>query len=451
MSKKREIRHLIRFAIILIFLCAFVLVAVSIAGIPALVYFLMSVITMAILCLLIGNYTLQIEYLDENNKKLSAICSILTNLDSNKTRSFNESIHELKNTIHNVYNLSDQLIENTRDKELITITTENIATLHLCSVSLMNLVNNVLDTGKLERTGEMNPNYTVIKLKQWLKSQVDIYKQVYYDLRMDLNIPENVPDYILSDITFLSRVVNNLVNNASKFSPKYGRVDVSIVYTGQELKLQVRDQGPGIQDTSAIFNTYMTAPGQLSGFGLGLPIVKAIANVMNGEITVENGQDTGCTFTFRFPSLVPNQSQIDEFEKAQYIIDQVEKGYCNGKSVLVVEDNHINRMMLKSNLERLGCDCLLAENGTAGLEILEQALPDLILLDISMPELNGNEFLYLAKKRKRSSTIPIILISASFDNLPAGTLQGAAGILEKPYSKEALYKIIRPYFMRGIN
>ena len=244
-----------------------------------------------------------------------------------------------------------------------------------------------------------------------------------------LEIHDDVPDVILFDEVRIRQILLNLVGNAIKFTEK-GHVKVSIktlptstrASGSIDLQLTVEDTGIGIapNETKRIFEPFTQISGQsikkYGGTGLGLSITKKLVEMLNGTLSVESAQGKGSTFYIEFPNVqiaatdsLPNETEDFYFWKYSF----------TGETILVVDDIETNRYLLKEWLTKSGIRVILAGNGCEALKACELKKPDLIITDIDMPVMDGIEATAKLKENPETSSIPIIVISASnIDGLP---------------------------------
>ena len=244
-----------------------------------------------------------------------------------------------------------------------------------------------------------------------------------------LEIHDDVPDVILFDEVRIRQILLNLVGNAIKFTEKgYVKVSIKTLPTSTrasgsiDLQLTVEDTGIGIaaNETKRIFEPFTQISGQsikkYGGTGLGLSITKKLVEMLNGTLSVESAQGKGSTFYIEFPNVqiaatdsIPNETEDFYFWKYSF----------TGETILVVDDIETNRYLLKEWLTKSGIRVILAGNGCEALKACELKKPDLIITDIDMPVMDGIEATAKLKENPETSSIPIIVISASnIDGLP---------------------------------
>lgn len=328
---------------------------------------------------------------------------------------------------------------------------------------LIDLTNQMLDLSKLSEdkmvlTPEhLDVNQFLLDLLQQLESFAAAKK-----MNLNLHIPKIFP-YPLMDRTALRKIVMNLVFNALKFTENEGQVDVMIKYDVDKWSISVKDNGAGISEKYLphVFDRYyrgvLNTDRRTTG-GLGLALTKELVEFCKGEVSVESQVGIGSTFVVSFPNeekwlpekpvdytlyeitnknLLLNQFKVTERETTNVELPE------DAPSLLLVEDNlDLNDIIFKSLSNHY--HIYRAYNGLEALEKIELKMPDLILTDIMMPQMNGVELVRNLKKRSGTKNIPIIVMSAlgeKFQNMELWKL-GAVDFVTKPFDLEVLlYKI----------
>lgn len=262
----------------------------------------------------------------------------------------------------------------------------------------------------------------------------------------------DVPEWIIGDSSRLAQVIRNLMSNAVKFTST-GRIGVvvkSTKVTEKMVKLQVdvSDTGKGIDPDEAdlLFKPFSQADISTSriygGSGLGLSICKKLMESMDGGISFDSIPGEGTTFTVfgKFslgkPVLLP-EDEYEEEEDTKTLAGQV----------LVVDDHDMNREVARLFLESMGVKVLEAENGQKALEVLRNQYPNLILMDVQMPEMDG--FQATGLLRKEGFTLPVIAMTAhAMASFREECIQkGMNGVLSKPFTIEQLRNILEKWLI----
>ena len=384
----------------------------------------------------------EVRQQQEQAEKLAAI-------DQAKTRLYANLTHEFRTPLTVIQGLSDNL----QNEEEPVRLKEKLGYIQRSGQQLLTLVNQMLDLAKAE-SGELSLKVVQGDLPQYLSFVTESFQALAEEksIRLQYVADPNrlVMDY---DPTRMQQVLTNLVHNALKFTSAEGRVDVMFKQVGdREVEIVVADTGEGIaaKHLGQIFNRFFqiaskNQPG--GGTGIGLSLVKELVELMKGRISVESDLGKGTTFRVRLPisheapvTNVPVTTGSVTQSKALEAESQVfsETG-GESYSILVVEDNKDVRFYIK--------DCLIAEyrvleakNGVEGLNMARESVPDLIITDLMMPEMNGHELIQQLAADPRTNHIPIMVLSAKTDEETRLETyrEGAFAYLRKPFEREEL-------------
>jgi signal transduction histidine kinase/CheY-like chemotaxis protein len=234
------------------------------------------------------------------------------------------------------------------------------------------------------------------------------------------------------------QIFGNLVGNAVKFTPEGGTITIDAEHRPDAVLFTVRDSGPGIPMhlLPYLFDRHWRGTEAKEGsLGLGLFISKALVEGMGGTIWVTSQLGQGSAFAFTLP-LAGRAVAAPEPRPSP-----IARGRT--RQVLVVEDEEENRWALGEVLEAHGCRVVYAVNGSDAIERLRDEVPDIILLDLVMPVMDGRRFLHQIKADKRLSAIPVVIVSAHLDEGISTDHLGAVGYLAKPFSLDELVSAVQ--------
>ncbi len=264
-------------------------------------------------------------------------------------------------------------------------------------------------------------------------------------LTFSYHIESDVNHYWRGDVTRISQVLNNLVGNAIKFTHQ-GAVDIYVSLDLEQenvVQFEVTDTGIGIaqQEQATLFDAFTQASGgqkAAGGTGLGLAISRRIIQAMGGQMEMASEEGEGSRFWFTVP-LTP--------------CDAVEPVVCpleaenRQATILLVEDNAVNRIVAEGFLSSLGHTVVMAEDGAEAQMLFEQQLFDIALVDINLPDCNGTDLIQRLKQQEQSSErkTPMVAVSAHVFNeeVESYLASGFDGFLAKPLEKEALSALIQ--------
>ena len=369
---------------------------------------------------------------------------------ANKTKSeFISNIsHEIRTPLNSIIGFSEMLTGHLEDSRL----KEYAASIRSAGDSLLMLINDILDLSKIEAGRfDIFPEPVDLRAVVTEISQVFAVKVAKKDLDFVIDVDDDVPGLLMLDKVRIRQVLFNLIGNAVKFTPSgYIRVVVSILDEDsmqEELNLQIRveDSGIGIAKESheAIFDSFVqlertTEPG-MDGTGLGLSITKRLVEMMNGEISLKSEVGEGSSFIINLPGLEVAARSPDVQDPLKD-----KSADLSGIRVLLVDDSAINRMFVKDNLVQCGVEVEEAVNGKSALEKLQEFKPDLVLLDIMMPVMDGYETIIKIRKDPEMKDLPVLALTALAmkDDIERVKSTGFDDYLIKPFHIEELYEKI---------
>lgn len=317
---------------------------------------------------------------------------------------------------------------------------------------LKKLVNQILDIRKIDNQ-KMSLNKEECNIHDFV---IDIFNSFKY-LAENKNISylyhcENKDLNTFIDKDKIEKSIYNLLSNAFKYTPDNGEIKLQITSDNHQIKISVRDSGPGIpkEHINNIFNRFYriedSSNSDISGTGLGLSIVKSFTEMHNGKVTVFNNDKKGCSFVISLPIIKINKRisnnitenvSIEFSNNSSLIEKQTDKTpniSSNRPQILVVDDNREIREFIESCLNS-DYDIILSENGKEALSEANDKNPELIISDVMMPEMDGFELCKTLKSDINTSHIPVILLTAksSSDNKIEGIETGADSYITKPF------------------
>lgn len=355
--------------------------------------------------------------------------------------------HEIRTPLNAILGMS-QLLQNSG---LTDRQHKYVEAIHTSSENLLTIVNDLLDFAKIE-SGKMELDIAKNNLFKIIQNVIQLWNlkidQKGLTFIKDFDIPEKA--FYLFDSTRLFGILNNLIHNALKFTSEgYISIQVLIEKSNQEedeIKFSIEDTGIGISNEKQelIFESFIQAENSTSrnfgGTGLGLAIVKQLVEKMNGKIEVFSELNKGSTFSFTLP-LKKCNSPLEIKEK------KIPSEFLKNKTVLLVEDNEINRFMAQTILESWEMRVFTAENGAEAVEFLKSSSVDVILMDMQMPILDGVQATWMIRN-KLNVSIPIIALTANASQSEKEKCLNAGMnlYLSKPYKQEELLEVFAEIF-----
>lgn len=316
---------------------------------------------------------------------------------------------------------------------------------------LLALINDVLDISKIE-ANRITLEIDEIDLLNFLKtilSMLSIRAQKK-DLLLIADFPDKLPEFISIDSLKLRQVLINLIGNAIKFTHK-GSVTLKVNFKLQGdkqglLNVVVHDTGVGIRkdEERKLFQPFFqTDSGRqsASGTGLGLSISQHFIEIMGGKIEVDSTPEQGSIFSFAVPATVVEAGKINPSEQ---VVRQLAPGQ-KPPTVLIVEDMEYNRLLLINHLKKTGFTVHTANNGHEGVQLFNDIQPDVILMDIIMPVMDGRAATKKIRQLPNGDKVKIIAITASVfvDKRAEIIACGCDDILFKPLQISSLYALIK--------
>ena len=355
--------------------------------------------------------------------------------------------HELRTPLNAIMGYA-QILK--MDKTLTERQVMGLNTIHNSGEHLLLLIIDILDLSRIE-AGKTELYPTTVHPQSFLSGLVDIIriKAEEKSLRFDFECAPDLPDAVEVDEKRLRQVLLNLLSNAVKFTES-GQVRLGVTVVNRDaraqqidLRFEVQDTGTGIRgsELQRIFEPFEQAGDSRSrsgGTGLGLAISRQLVRLMGGEVHVDSQDGIGSLFWFelKLPWVDPASSAASAAPTLPAVT-----GYLGPRrKLLIADDVPANRTMLIDLLRPLGFETLEANNGQSALEQVQAAAPDLILMDVSMPVMDGLEAIRQLRQSPVTQSLPIIALSANASNADrTQALQaGANGFMTKPFERAIL-------------
>jgi hypothetical protein len=355
--------------------------------------------------------------------------------------------HEIRTAMNGIIGLTNVMMQS-------GISGEQRQFLNLVKQSTDNLlviINDILDLSKI-KSGKMQFEEVPVNLKTIFENLYSIVlsklgaKEVHLKMQYD----EEIPTQLNTDPTRINQILLNLLGNAIKFTER-GQIIYSAKLLGKDnhtarILIEVSDTGIGIDEKNInqIFDSYSQAESDTTrkygGTGLGLPIVKQLVELMGGHISVKSQLHKGTTFSIELSLKICNE-QIVEAET-----ESIELDIPQGIRVLVVDDNYINRLLVTHLLKAKGFEVLEAAGGYEALDVLQEEDVDVVLMDISMPDIDGFETTRIIRKSDKAfiRQVPVVAMTAHGfqDQIRNAREAGMNNYIVKPFKPDQLYTVI---------
>ncbi|SDE13972.1 hybrid sensor histidine kinase/response regulator [Niabella drilacis] len=355
--------------------------------------------------------------------------------------------HEIRTPLNAILGFTGLLQKKQGDPEAAQYTD----LIHKAGENLLQIVNNILDISKIE-AGMMPVEKAVFDLRETVATIEHLYRQRSEEkgLSFAVQVADDVPELVEGDPVRLTQIIVNLVSNAIKFTER-GSVTVTVTLeqamsNKMVLAFVVSDTGMGMDAAAraVVFNRFRQGDESITrkygGTGLGLTIVKDLVQLQGGSMEVTGEKGTGTVFTVRLPFGWVSGGQKKERDSA--LLKASPAGWRH-KSVLVVEDNEMNRLLLAQLLKSWNIGFDMVSNGSDGLRLLKEKPYDLVLMDIQMPEMDG----YTATAEIRNtlrSTVPVVAMTAdALTSQKDKCLQaGMNDYISKPLDEAVLHRLL---------
>ncbi|WP_144006975.1 ATP-binding protein, partial [Pelomonas sp. KK5] len=353
--------------------------------------------------------------------------------------------HELRTPLNGLLGFT-QLLQ--LEREPLTVTQRGwIERIGQAGWHLLAMINDVLDlsrveTGNLKVVLEPQDAHALARECLTLLTPLASQHRVSIGLKLD---PQ--ARYIVGDATRVREILNNLLSNAVKYNVPGGSVELHLrADEAGWVDLSVSDTGKGLrrEELAALFQPFNRLGQERSaieGTGIGLVITRRLAELMNGSLQVRSTPGRGSTFTLRLPASRTGPPSAPAAAGAPAPVNAT----SGPKRLLYIEDNLVNIEVMRAVIAlRSDLSLAVCEDGASGLATLLQAPPDLVMLDMNLPDMDGLALLQRLRESPRCATLPVVIVSADAmdEHIAAGLRAGAAHYLTKPFAVPDLMQLL---------
>lgn len=378
--------------------------------------------------------------IEEKNKELKRLDTVKDEFLANTT-------HEIKTPLHAMIGMVDFLLDEDRPCENHEHCTYNLRLIKLSANRLSLILNDILDYSKM-KVSQIRLNLEPVNIREIAESVV--YMSRFLAMNKPIDIHNRINGHIphaLADKNRIHQVIHNLMQNALTYT-REGSIDIAACTVGNDIVFSITDTGIGIDEAYAdrIFESFENA-GNKGGTGLGLSITKNLVSLHGGRLWVERNRPHGSIFKFTLPmadtkpltvDATPRQDSANTRTATVSIADRyLSQG---GPTILAVDDEIVNLHVLSSMFKDARYNVLYCLSGKEALERVENHKPDLILLDIMMPDMDGYEVAAAIREAYTPLDIPIIFLSVKNQekDIVKGLTMGGNDYMAKPFSKGEL-------------
>jgi signal transduction histidine kinase/CheY-like chemotaxis protein len=395
------------------------------------------------------------EELAEANRNLRAA-------DLAKSEFLSRMSHELRTPLTAVLGFGELL-------QLSDLSAEHqdwVATILRAGQHLLELLNDVLDIARVE-SGRLAMSVEPVSVSTLVDHTLEIVRPLAAKAGqvIEAHVETSRSSYLLGDLQRLRQILLNLMSNAVKYNTPAGKVTLAVTRipgtgstsaaaaeeaassTPDRIRISVTDEGRGLSADDqrklfAPFERLAAARDGIEGTGLGLFLSQQLTHAMGGEIALDSALGVGSTFAVEFSAVEPVAAKAIAAEDAAAL---AEREYAQRRCVLYVEDVAANiRLVQEIMRRRPAIDLLPVMSGSVALEIAKQRRPDLVLLDLHLPDMDGEEVLERLRARPSTSSVPVVILSADATTAPQRRLlaAGAHSYLTKPIAISKLLATI---------
>jgi PAS domain S-box-containing protein len=363
-----------------------------------------------------------------------------------KTRFLSAISHELRTPLNAILGFAQLLaLDEPRDDQK-----EAVDQIRRAGQHLLGLVDELLDVARIE-ADQLTISVEPVAVDALIAECIALTSSLAAEYSIRILAPSR-PDagvFVLADTQRLRQAITNLLSNAVKYNRQHGHVRLEVDADGEHVVIAVTDSGPGLDPGSldrlfAPFERLGTADGAVDGAGLGLALSKRLVELMGGSLTVETEIGQGTTFRIALAAAQPPIAEADDTPPLQQRPQLP-------ATVLYIEDNVANLRLVELVLSRLGdIDVLSAGHGQLGMELARAHQPDVILLDLHLPDMGGDEVAIALRADESTRAIPIIILSA--DAYPSQRRRllelGVDEYLTKPFKVAEMLELVERFAKR---
>jgi signal transduction histidine kinase/CheY-like chemotaxis protein len=379
-----------------------------------------------------------IDRLKKTNARMNRVNKKLARASAYKSVYVRETTHELRAPLNALYAIS-QLLD---DEDLKPGDVKEMHSSIRHSVNhALDIINNVLELAKIESGNTVKPVIERVPVRKWVNDVAAMYKYqaALKQVAILVNTGEDVPVEINMGRIQVTQVLNNLLSNAIKFSATGGAIHVNLGVAGDSWQFSIQDDGVGMDEETikkVFLQFYTTQQNNAYGTGLGMHIAKKLTDRLGGTIEAQSTPGKGSVFTVTLPLHPAGAAAAEPTGLSSQPFRHV--------NVLLIDDDVVSSHYYSKLLSKMGCNTLVAATGESGFTMALASKPDLVLMDLNLPDMNGKTLLLRFRQHPQLHNIPVVFLSGnSAEEEKKEALQlGALNYLVKPVHASGLGEIL---------
>ena len=398
------------------------------------------------------------QALVELNERLQSSNEQLKRANRLKSEFLANMSHELRTPLNAIIGFSE-LLEEGSFGALSEDQTGFVRDIHSSGRHLLGLINAILDLSKIE-AGRMAFHREECNLAELFRDTLTVVRPLALKKQLQLESETDpAATYVLADPGKLKQIMYNLLSNAVKFTPEGGKIRVEAQALAADLVVCVSDTGIGIaqEDAAHVFDEFYQVDGSYTrrheGTGLGLALVKSLVDMHGGRVEVQSAPGEGSRFSITLPgAVVPALEEAPAPDEAPVADEaQRERAALARGLIMVVEDNATNMRLTRNILSSHGFGVVEATSGEAALRLIREARPDLILMDLHLPGVDGLTLTRMIKTDPETSGIPTVALTACAmkGDEDRAREAGCVGYITKPVSAANLPSQVAAFLTVG--
>jgi len=389
----------------------------------------------------------QYRELKENGEALRRSEEAAAAANRAKTEFLSSMSHELRTPMNAILGFA-QLLESEPGTTLGASQKRFIHEILKAGRHLLELINEVLDLARIE-AGKLTISVEPVSISAVLRECLPLVQNMARERSIELTLPPQVPDRcVMADYMRLKQSLLNLLTNAVKYNRDGGTIRMAVSASGSErFRVSVADTGPGIPEARRAelfrpFNRLGLDAAAVEGTGIGLAITERLVKAMGGEIGFESEWGRGTTFWIDLPSAPAALGSDAAGESAAAMPPH--QGQAFERTLLYVEDNPANVLLMEQIAKRMSMRFLSAPSAEIGIALAASAKPDVIVMDINLPQMSGYEALARLRANPATAGIPVMALTANAmeKDIARGLAAGFVSYLTKPLRIEEIVNAI---------